>query len=154
MTLAQEAADAELQELLAAAMAPLPVPEVQLVPRASLVHCFLREHGIEPGAAFSIETAELYAMYIAHSAKVGRASAVVPPRKFVFAINGRGFVRKRPPLARRKGGRDHRVLMVRGADVALGLQQWVMENPLSPEQRAVFDHRQQKRIAECNRSRP
>lgn len=153
MTPTREAIDAETQELLAAATAPLAVPDVELVPRASLVHRFLREHEIEPGAAFSIEMAELYAMYIAHATKLGRTSAIVPPRKFVLAINGREFARKRPPRARRKGGRDRRVLMVRGADVALSLQQWVKENPLTPEQRAVFDHRQQKRIAECH-SRP
>jgi hypothetical protein len=132
-----EVSPAELQELLASATAPVPAPKLKLVLRISLVHEFLREHRIEPGPAYSVETAVLYQMYLAWAARAEGETRVVHPVWFARGLNSRGIKRRRPAGARASGGRDHRVLMVKG-EAAQRLLAWARENPLTPDQRRIF----------------
>lgn len=132
-----EAVDPELQELLEAATAPLPVPAIKVVSRDYLVHQFLRAEDITPGAFCSIETAELYQMYLAWATKLEGESRVVPPLKFALSLSAKGFRRGRPRRARLHGGRDRRVILVR-SEVARRLILWAKEHPITEAHRAIF----------------
>lgn len=133
----QPSDDAELAELLAWATAPTPAPAVRYVPRETLAVRFLRANEIETGTAYSIEVAHLYQMYLAWATNMEGETRLVTPLKFAMVLTKRGFRRRRPRGARRKGGRDHRVLMVK-ATSAERLLAWARENPITQEQRAVF----------------
>lgn len=133
-------ADKELEELLAIAERPLPAGAAVVTPHGRSVQAFLDAHAIAPGPTASIETAALYQMYLAWATKVDAESNVLSPRKFAVDMASRGFKRKRPRGARRNGGRDRRVLLVR-REAAEALIQWDEEHQTTDEQRTRFNNR-------------
>lgn len=142
-------ADAELEELLATAMAPSPALKVVTlmsdrsnhprVPNRLLVAKFLREHEIKPGRSMGIEVSELYQLFLGWAIKLEGESQIVTPIFFSKRLRDLGFYRARTT----RYGRDCRPLLC-SSKSAWWLRAWIKEHPVTKAQRLLFCFRLMK----------